>query len=690
MTDIFSLAPEGQAWADDKTQDKIARPDDYEPTFLQGAGSAIFSGAAEGTIGLAQSAVGFSQRLISDPAFTADIAPTLNIFRAMFPGADESLNDTYQSMGKQLQDARSYVKPDAGSQGSAADILHGLGQFIPAIGTTIFGGPIIGAATAFGSTYEQSYQDFRGKGVDESTSRNLATQQSLFNAAGMALPAAVGTTLATRIASGVAINTGFGGLNRYSVGETLEEKGYTDMAKQYRVFDGQAMLIDAVLGGTFGGAHHLGASRSSDTHQPDIATESVKSPFGENYQPSPDGSVESMVSDLADAGVIKLVDEPAKDNSDGTASLTSGYVSVGPEESAIISINLNGLKNHEGLLDTLHHEALHLEQRNYPDWKARKLANAVLDTAKNSPDIPEFAFGLSSLERYKENGNFDAENVSYPAEWIKNEEVAAHAVQPSVKQPIPTWERIASEFKAYIFRYSGVQLGNITPEQLRAIVGMRLRGMKLEASVEKAFGVRAREAIKPSDIDAAHTLNEGLHYDLESAPVIHGSNESINSHVKAMDEAYRQLNDGQPVNVEMMARGLAGPIRQEVLDTATEQHQAIKQVFDENGIRHEPAAEASPEIPASRADSAFTATHDTSSQVSIDPDTGQAISSASYDLMAARDLANLNPEMTIAHPDTGQPMKLADVLADFDEQIKTAQKESKVYSVAAACFLRNS
>ncbi|VFS64175.1 Uncharacterised protein [Kluyvera cryocrescens] len=152
----------------------------------------------------------------------------------MFPDADKSLNDTYDTIGKQLQDARSYVKPDAGSQGTAAGVLNELGKFVPAIGTTIYGGPLLGAATAFSSSYEQSYQDFRAKGLDEATARNLAAQQSTFNAAGMALPAAIGTTLATRIASGVAINTGFGGLNRYSVGETLEEKGYSDMAKQYR------------------------------------------------------------------------------------------------------------------------------------------------------------------------------------------------------------------------------------------------------------------------------------------------------------------------------------------------------------------------------------------------------------------------------------------------------------------------
>ncbi|WP_171934792.1 hypothetical protein [Escherichia coli] len=512
MSDVFSLAPEGQAWTDDKTAANPARPEDYEPTFFQGSIAAPVRGVAEGTLGLAQSAVGFSKRLISDPAFTADVAPTVNIFRVMFPDADKALNDTYDTIGKQLQDARGYVKPDAGSQGTAAEVLYGLGQFVPAIGATIVGGPTVGAATAFSSTYEQSYQDFKGKGVDESTARNLATQQSLFNAAGMALPAAVGTTLATRIASGVAINTGFGGLNRYSVGETLEEKGYTEMAKQYRVFDGQAMLVDAVLGGAFGGAHHL-AARNADVPPPAAEVQSVPDATA---KPSP---------------------------------LT---------ESAPVT--------------------------DAPGAPVRSDAQAAVTDPAATPDIP---------------------------------------------------------------------------------------------------------AIKPSDIDAAHTLNEGLYYDLESSPVLHASNESINSHVAAMDEAYRQLNDGQPVNVGMMARGLDGPARPGMLESANEQYHAMQQVFEENGVRYETPSELAGEAPAPRAESAFTAADETGGQVSIDPDTGQAISSNSYDLMAARDMATTNPDLTITHPDTGQPAKLSDVLAEFDEQIQTVQSESKVYSVAAACFLRN-
>lgn len=521
MADLFSLAPEGQAWTDDKTNANPARPEDYEPTFFQGSIAAPVRGAAEGTIGLAQSAVGFSKRLISDPAFTADVAPTVNIFRVMFPDADKTLNDTYDTIGKQLQGARGYVKPDAGSQGTAAEVLYGLGQFVPAIGATIAGGPAVGAATAFSSSYEQSYQDFRAKGVDEATARNLAAQQSSFNAAGMALPAAIGSTVATRIASGVAINTGFGGLNRYSVGETLEGKGYTEMAKQYRVFDGQAMLVDAVLGGAFGGAHHLSA-RNADA-PPQTPDAEAPIPAAE-VQSTPDATVEPS---------------PLND----TAPVT------------------------------------------------------------DSPGTPV------------------------------RDDAQSPMAEPIAQSEIP--------------------------------------------------------AFKPSDIDAAHTLNEGLYYDLESSPVLHASNESINSHVSAMDEAYRQLNDGQPVNVGMMARGLDGPSRPGALEAATEQYNAMEQVFRENGVRYETPSELVGEAPAPRAESAFTAADETGGQASIDPDTGQAISSNSYDLMAARDMATANPDLTITHPDTGQAAKLSDVLADFDEQIKTVQNESKVYSVAAACFLRN-
>ncbi|MCL7670019.1 hypothetical protein M8370_10985 [Enterobacter cloacae complex sp. OE43NF] len=628
MSDVFSLAPEGQAWTDDKTAANPARPEDYEPTFFQGSIAAPVRGVAEGTLGLAQSAVGFSKRLISDPAFTADVAPTVNIFRVMFPDADKALNDTYDTIGKQLQDARGYVKPDAGSQGTAAEVLYGLGQFVPAIGATIVGGPAVGAATAFSSTYEQSYQDFKGKGVDESTARNLATQQSLFNAAGMALPAAIGTTLATRIASGVAINTGFGGLNRYSVGETLEEKGYTEMAKQYRVFDGQAMLVDAVLGGAFGGAHHL-AARNADVPPPTDTEALIPAAEVQSVQysaPTSEATPEPVaLGDGPAAPQATYETRMAELEADSGLLLSRGDRKVWQSEVA----------NSERILKNLNEQrAAILEEK--PSGSGKALATARQDKQSRLRAVDQ------QIDQVKQRLQ-DATDTLAP------------------NMPGGRFYEARADL-------SRLQQG-IIPESMRGLV--------------------RESAIKPSDIDAAHTLNEGLYYDLESSPVLHASNESINSHVAAMDEAYRQLNDGQPVNVGMMARGLDGPARPGMLDSANEQYHAMQQVFEENGVRYETPSELAGEAPAPRAESAFTAADETGGQVSVDPDTGQAISSNSYDLMAARDVATTNPDLTITHPDTGQPAKLSDVLAEFDEQIQTVQNESKVYSVAAACFLRN-
>lgn len=633
MADVFSLAPEGQAWTDDKTNANPARPDDYEPAFFQGSIVAPVRGAAEGTIGLAQSAVGFSKRLISDPAFTANVAPTVNIFRVMFPDADKSLNDTYDTIGKQLQDARGYVKPDAGSQGTAAEVLYGLGQFAPAIGATIIGGPAVGASTAFGTTYEQSYQDFRAKGVDEATARNLAAQQSTFNAAGMALPAAIGTTLATRIASGVAINTGFGGLNRYSVGETLEEKGYGDMAKQYRVFDGQAMLVDAVLGAAFGGAHHLSSRNAAEmpTSQPEAE---APIPAAE-VQSVPDNTSSAAQSEGSTAPVA-LGDGPAVPQ----ATYESRMAELETDAGQLLSrgdrkVWQSEVANSQRILENLNEQRSTILNEQ-PSGSGKALSSARQDKQARLRAVDE------QIEQVQQRLQ-DANNTLAP------------------NMP-------GGQFYEARADLSRIQQG-IIPESMRGLV---------------------RETpVKPSDIDAAHTLNEGLYYDIESAPVLHASNESINSHVSAMDEAYRQLADGQPVNIGMMARGLDGPARPGMLEAASEQHNAMQQVFQENGVRYETPRDLVREPRPVREDSAFTTVDESAGQVSVDPDTGQAISSNSYDLMAARDMATTTPDLTITHPDTGQPEKLSDVLAEFDEQIQTVQSESKVYSVAAACFLRN-
>lgn len=627
MSDVFSLAPEGQAWTDDKTTANPARAEDYDPTLFQGSLSAYPRGAAEEAIGLGQSAVGLSKRLINDPAFANTLAPTVNMFRVMFPDADKTLNETYDTMGKQLKDAREYVKPDAGSQGAAADVLNGLGKFNTAIGSTIFGGPLLGASTAFSSSYEQSYQDFKSKGVSEETARNLASQQSSFNAAGMALPAALGTNLLTRITSGVLINTSFGGVNRFSVGETLEEKGYSDLAKQYRVWDGQAILIDAVLGGAFGGAHHL-AARGGDA----AAVQGA-----EPEAPIPGAEVGS-----AEQGIQPV--EPSSTPVEQTQASSTDAQPAATYDSRVTEL--------QGLAEQL-----------IPVGDRKSLASDIYSAQRS----------LDALEQQRQALK-DGKATTSSARRIRNRDIAAldAQIEPARASLEQQQQQLADHSRGGKFFEARADLS------------------RLEQGIipESMAGLIPETPIKPSDIDAAHTLNEGLYYDIESAPVLHGTNESINSHVAAMDEAARQINDGQPVNITMQARGLDGVVRPGLFDAATEQYHAMESVFQENGISYTTPREVSNEPQVMRSDSAFAAADDVG-QVSIDPDTGATISANNFDLMAARDMASTNADMTITHPDTGQPVKLSEALAQFDEQIATAQKESKVYSVAAACFLRN-
>lgn len=504
MSDVFSLVPEGQAWTDYNA--KPATKEDYDPKFFSGSLVAIPQGVASGTVGLGQTVTSFGKQLISDPDVMNQFAPSYGAVKALFPDADLALNSSYDSAAAALTAAQKSVKPEANSQGTAAQVLYGLGQFVPAIGATIAAGPAAGGAVAFGSTFEPTRQEFVEKGVDADTANTLAAIQGTANAFGMALPAGVGGTLAARLLSGVGINTGFGMANRFAIGETLSDHGYKDLSQQYRAWDGQAMLIDGVLGLAFGGVHHWNASRADGDA---VATNKIDD--------------QSMPAD-------------------------SGLVTTEPQQA------------------------------------------------------------------------------------IRSESETANLSEPSISTV---------------------------------------------------------DGIKPSDVDAAHVMNEGLYYDIEASPVLHGTTESLNAHVAAMEEASRALMNGDPVNVSQQIRGLDGVTRPDAFAEIPEQHAAVRQVLDENGVDYSERLEPVVITPDIRQDSAFLRAGNEAEQISTDPETGSVISSNNYDLLAARDMASANPEAKILHPDTGKEVTLSEALADLDGQIATAQKESKVYSAAAACFLRN-
>lgn len=466
----------------------------------------------------------------------------------------------------------------------------------------------------------------------------LALEQAGANALGMALPAGVGGRLATRLLSGIGINTGFGAANRFALGETLEENGYDELAKQYRVWDKQALLVDGVLGAAFGGVHHLTAQRA-DTPLADPA------PVAAEQAASPTAEVDSPVSGEPSV----TADAPAQAD-----TMAPGEPAAATYESRVAELqDLAGQVVSRGDRKAIAQE-VHDLQFKYDQ------ATTQLQELKNTP----LSGSGKALSQARAQRTAQVNELDLRMGLLK-EQIDQRGATLAGSSPGGRFYEARSDL-------SRIEQGLI-PESMRGLV--------------------PEAQIKPSDVDAAHVMNEGLYYDLESSPVVHSGNESLNSHVAAMDQASRQLMSGEPVNVSSQIRGLDGIARPDAIATGEAQRATISEAYRENGIAETVPQAAEPSIPPVREGSAFAggraAETSAPEQISTDPVTGESISSNSYDLMAARDMSQAGSDIMIAHPDTGETVSLAQALADLDNQIATVQKESKVYSVAATCFLRN-
>lgn len=156
-----------------------------------------------------------------------------------------------------IRDAMEMAKPSPQTTGWLGEQLYGLSSAIPAVTVGAAAGGAAGAAALLGVTKGYAKTgELEGAGVDENTAAILGTVEGVTQGAGALLPAAIPGKLATRILSGSALNIGIGGINRGTTGAILDSAGYPEMAKQYRVIDGSAIFVDAVLGGAFGALHN--------------------------------------------------------------------------------------------------------------------------------------------------------------------------------------------------------------------------------------------------------------------------------------------------------------------------------------------------------------------------------------------------------------------------------------------------
>lgn len=113
-----------------------------------------------------------------------------------------------------------------------------------------------GAIYAYASAKAENSYLHQSQGLDKETADELAWRGALVHTAAMLTPAAIiSKSTAKTVASGAALNIPFGMIGRGWSSKVLEDNGHSDMAKQYRIFDMEALMTDSLIGLFFGGMH---------------------------------------------------------------------------------------------------------------------------------------------------------------------------------------------------------------------------------------------------------------------------------------------------------------------------------------------------------------------------------------------------------------------------------------------------
>lgn len=170
--------------------------------------------------------------------------------KPQYGAQDWWFKNTVDTLGNEAVD---FWRPDASQMGTSAQVLSGVGQIVGSIPQMIGTPEVFLANSAFSPATEMVRQ-----GVDAKTALEAGGLSLAVNAAGFKLPAVVGNTAATRIASGVGINVALGAGNDAATAAVLRSGGYSNMAKNYDWANMRARGMDVLMGAVFGGIGHAG------------------------------------------------------------------------------------------------------------------------------------------------------------------------------------------------------------------------------------------------------------------------------------------------------------------------------------------------------------------------------------------------------------------------------------------------
>jgi hypothetical protein len=244
-----SMFPEEQAQFDNDLFS--TQPFNANPGFLSGSMMAIPKGIATGEAKIGE-LVGTGLAQTTKMVIQAEqaAAPWSRELGQLDP-------DQFQhNVDRNSEDFLRATRYDPQTVGTAGQILHTVADVgTRVVGGAAMGGAQLGAITAGATEFAPAKRELESQGIDEHTATQLASAQSVLTGAGALLPGGVGAKAVVRIPSGAAINLTVGAASRYNTHQVLADAGYDQQAAQYRVFDGQSMAADAVLGAFFGFMH---------------------------------------------------------------------------------------------------------------------------------------------------------------------------------------------------------------------------------------------------------------------------------------------------------------------------------------------------------------------------------------------------------------------------------------------------
>lgn len=229
---------------------------------------------------------------------------------ANFVNENTPINDTSaEFISEQRTQAEQQVKrltPDAGTTGTAGQVLHGLFDMgSQAVVGTLLAGPVGGAAAVTSLQGFSEFERLTAQGVDFRTAQEAGLVQGITAGAGTLIPMSLGLRAGGVIAEGVGAqlartgesavrnvaatavraapdvayaagtNIAFGMAQRGLTAKTLRDGGYDEMANQYDVFDRQSIAIDAVLGVAFGGVGRFLNARGENAATPEFSPAEV-------------------------------------------------------------------------------------------------------------------------------------------------------------------------------------------------------------------------------------------------------------------------------------------------------------------------------------------------------------------------------------------------------------------------------